>query len=108
MFGTASLLGGPADTAAQTSFINYLQGAWATFAKNPSSGLSSSSGSYQWPTYSQNAQTLVQLGLNNSVGANLAYPAVADALCPVADLTIAAYATLTATLASLGNIASIF
>lgn len=102
VFGMANLLGGPANTPAQEDFINYLQGAWAMFAKNPTSGLSSSA-AYQWPIYDQDAPTLVQLGKDNSVGSNLVPPSTYDSACDVIELSLAALQVLAALLSALGG-----
>ena len=48
VFETAEGAGG-INTAAQTAITKYIMGAWATFAKNPTRGLSSAP--YRWPRY---------------------------------------------------------
>ena len=81
VFGTTSLLNGPSDTPEQQEFTSYIQGAWAAFAKDPDNGLVD----YGWPKYNPNSTSLLQLGLNGTVGPNLINPSQYDSLCPGVD-----------------------
>lgn len=77
----------PADTEEEMSIRAYIQGAWAAFAKNPSTGLKTYRGG--WPQYSPFEPTLIRLAYNNVTGTNIALPEVYDATCqvtyPIAD-----------------------
>lgn len=75
IFDTAPAV--PAATEAEVSIANYMRGAWAAFAKNPASGLTT----YGWPTYDTSQDTLVRLALNNVTEANLINPYKYDADC---------------------------
>lgn len=61
----------------QVDIGNYMRGAWAAFAKDPAHGLEK----YGWPTYQANESTLIRIGYENKVGANLANPSIYDATC---------------------------
>jgi cholinesterase len=69
----------PSDTEAEIAIGSYFRGAWATFAKNPTTGLTT----YQdgWPMYSPTEHTLVQLAYNNQTGNNLAMGNAFDGTC---------------------------
>jgi cholinesterase len=75
IFDTAPAV--PGATQAEISIGNYMRGAWAAFAKDPTSGLTT----YGWPTYDTSQDTLVRLALNNVTGANLINPYKYDADC---------------------------
>ena len=49
IFQTAEDSSGVPNTPAETAFSDYIQGAWAAFAKHPARGLSQ--GPYRWPRY---------------------------------------------------------
>ena len=49
IFQTAEDSSGSRNTPAETAFSDYIQGAWAAFAKDPARGLSK--GPYKWPRY---------------------------------------------------------
>lgn len=66
-------------TTDQISIGNYMRGAWATFAKNPTSGLTTYGGG--WPVYNSSGETLIRLAYNNVTGTNLAVPSVYDYNC---------------------------
>lgn len=51
VWGTAEQASGVADTAPEQSISNFLQGAWASFAKNPETALASAP--YRFPQYNQ-------------------------------------------------------
>ncbi|KAN0100012.1 cholinesterase [Hyaloscypha variabilis] len=69
----------PDPTTEEISIANYMRGAWATFAKDPTKGLSTYGDG--WPTYNASIETLVRLAYNNITGTNLAFPSLYDALC---------------------------
>lgn len=75
----------PAPTTDEISIANYMRGAWATFAKNPTKGLSTYGGG--WPTYNASGETLIRLAYNNVTGTNLALPSLYDALCIYANVS---------------------
>jgi cholinesterase len=55
VFGTAASSSKVADTTEEEQFSKYLRNAWATFAKNPTTGLKDS---LSWPTYSPNCESI--------------------------------------------------
>lgn len=69
----------PNSTAAELAISSYIRGAWATFAKNPTSGLTT----YQdgWPKYIPDQPTLARLGYQNLSGVNLAIGNTYDVGC---------------------------
>jgi hypothetical protein len=54
VFGTNEQVTGTCNTPPEQAITAYLMGAWSTFAKNPSTGLSSSP--YGWPVYSPSSK----------------------------------------------------
>ncbi|KAL8972888.1 MAG: hypothetical protein Q9197_002584 [Variospora fuerteventurae] len=80
VFGTAPLAGLP-NTAAQESITQYIMSAWAAFAKNPSSALSSAP--FQWPLYDPDGATLIRLAHNNSTQPSFIDPITYDYACPL-------------------------
>lgn len=66
-----------APSSEEVALGKYMRGAWAAFAKNPTSGLTS----YGWPTYDPSEDTLIRLGYNNTVGVNTINPRRYDADC---------------------------
>ncbi|KAI5846793.1 carboxylesterase family protein [Tricharina praecox] len=64
-------------TQAQRESSEYIQGAWATFAKNPTSGLTA----LGWPTYKRGENTLVRLAYDNVPGATFVDPATYEGPC---------------------------
>jgi carboxylesterase type B len=67
------------DTGEEVAIRAYVQGAWAAFAKNPRSGLSTYEGG--WPQYSPHEPTLIRLAYDNKTGTNLARPETYDSTC---------------------------
>ncbi|KAH8900887.1 alpha/beta-hydrolase [Thozetella sp. PMI_491] len=67
------------NTSEEVAIGNYIRGAWAAFAKNPSTGLDSYGGG--WPRYSTNASTLIRLGYENKTGTNLGVGDMYDVTC---------------------------
>ena len=75
----------PGATEAEISIGNYMRGAWAAFAKNPTSGLLSynvDGTTGGWPSYDPSKDSLVRLGWNNITGVNAVAPFTYDADCP--------------------------
>lgn len=66
-----------AATPEQVSIGNYMRGAWATFAKDPTNGLTN----YGWPRYNTSQDTLIRLAYDNITGPNLINPLRYDADC---------------------------
>ncbi|KAH8588440.1 Alpha/Beta hydrolase protein [Bisporella sp. PMI_857] len=83
IFGTT--FSTPNSTAEEIKFEDYIQGAWATFAKDPVNGLTT----YEdgWPLYDPAKESLIRLAYDNLVGTNLASPEPYDAGCVNASLT---------------------
>ena len=77
IFGTMKDLGGEPDTALEVQVSQYLQSAWAAFARDPVSGLSA----MDWPAYNQSASTLIRLGFGNETTASYTQPGVYDTVC---------------------------
>jgi cholinesterase len=69
----------PPDTPEEVSIREYVQGAWAAFAKDPWGGLNSYGDG--WPQYSPFEPTLIRLGYDNITGTNAVLPDVYDATC---------------------------
>jgi cholinesterase len=71
--------GVPNNTAAEITIGSYMRGAWATFAKNPTDGLTT----YQdgWPMYDPGQATLIRLAFQNMTGNNLAVGTMYDGAC---------------------------
>jgi carboxylesterase type B len=61
LFGTSSYVSGSPNTAVQQAVGAYMRKAWATFAKNPTTGLSADFG---WPTYDANSESFYLLHFN--------------------------------------------
>ncbi|KAL5339950.1 cholinesterase [Aspergillus crustosus] len=80
LFGTAPAVTGVDDSDYEAKAAAYMRDAWATFAKNPRSGLSEKFG---WPTYDPLRRTLVQLSLEEQTKASFTYNWRTDALCDV-------------------------
>jgi carboxylesterase type B len=74
LFGTSEDSSLEAASPPQVGLGNYIRKAWATFAANPTTGLSSAP--FNWPQYNPSANTLVLLGQNNATTA--AYGLAAD------------------------------
>lgn len=67
----------PPPTAAEINIANYMRGAWAAFAKDPTQGLTK----YGWPVYNPSQDTLIRLAYDNITGPNLINPYRYDADC---------------------------
>jgi len=75
VWGTSDYAG--PNTPVESEMSVYMQTAWATFAKNPISGLTN----YGWPLYDPSKPTLVNLGDGNATTAVLTNHSIADVLC---------------------------
>ncbi|TQS35106.1 hypothetical protein Golomagni_04482 [Golovinomyces magnicellulatus] len=64
-------------TLFESRTADYMRGAWSTFAKNPTSGLTT----YGWPVYDPTKDTLIRIGSENIDGPNLINPYRYDADC---------------------------
>lgn len=69
----------PPDTDAEISIRKYIQGAWATFAKSPWSGLTSYEGG--WPQYTPFEPSLIRIAYDNVTGTNVALSSQYDIVC---------------------------
>lgn len=96
VFGTAQDVSGLENTPAEDATIQYIQGAWAAFARDSKNGLSK----YGWPAYNPTGEssivllriqsnadalkgkTLVELAYNNSPKPTFVEPKMYDAPCP--------------------------
>lgn len=78
VYGTAQDVSGLKNVGAEDATIKYIQGAWAAFARNPSSGLTE----YGWPAYAKTGRTLVELAVDNNPAPRFVDPATYDAVCP--------------------------
>ncbi|CAG8982726.1 hypothetical protein HYALB_00001007 [Hymenoscyphus albidus] len=89
LFGTADSFG--KSTAIEEEIASYIQGAWTTFAKDPTKGLLSYADG--WPLYDPTKETLVRLAYEDKVGSNLAFPLVYGEYegCCVANFTALIY-----------------
>ena len=63
----------------EKAIAQYIQGAWAAFAKDPHSGLSHYDGG--WPQFGTEAPSLIRLAFNNQTGTNLVKGGEYDSLC---------------------------
>ncbi|CAD6906307.1 unnamed protein product [Tilletia controversa] len=63
--------------AQQNDVSNWMQGAWAAFARNPQRGLVN----YGWPTYSPFTNSLANIARNNSAAASFSFPDPVDLGC---------------------------
>lgn len=79
VFGTTEDATGKPNTPVEQALSVYMRKAWAAFARNPQSGLTSE---MNWPEYTNTSQSLVLLGQNNSTTAAFAYPSSVDYVCP--------------------------
>lgn len=77
LFGTNQAI--VPDTAEERAVGAFLRGMWAAFAKDPENGLDGYMGGV--PRYAAGENSLVRLGLNNTVGLNLAQGGSFDADC---------------------------
>ena len=59
--------------------MKYMMLAWATFVRDPASGLESV---LYWPRYDPQGNTLVRLGYNNSPGPSFVDPCEFNEGCP--------------------------
>ncbi|KAE8211713.1 hypothetical protein CF327_g4550 [Tilletia walkeri] len=66
--------------AEQQAVAAWMQGAWAAFARNPQSGLTT----YGWPKYSAFSKSLARIGLNNSATTSYSVPDPVDLGCNLA------------------------
>lgn len=81
LFNTAPAV--PDATAEEISIGKYMRGAWATFAKDPTNGLTT----YGWPSYSVSNASLIRLAFNNVTGTNAVNPSLYDANCAFVDIS---------------------
>lgn len=78
VFGTGPDVSLVNNSGQEDSVSVYMMRAWAAFARDPPTGLTS----YGWPAYDPDGQILVQLALNNSAVASFANPSLYDSPCP--------------------------
>ena len=78
LFGTTQNLTGIPDSAPEAQFGAYMMQAWASFAREPSMGLTKRLG---WPLWNASKETLVRLAYVQQVQASFVLPAVYDGAC---------------------------
>lgn len=77
VFGTMEALSGDPNTKLELKVSEYMQSAWAAFAKDPMTGLDA----YGWPKYDPTSESLVRLGYGEEETASFVSPKDYDALC---------------------------
>ncbi|KAF2097473.1 cholinesterase precursor [Rhizodiscina lignyota] len=78
VFGTTLNLTGQADTAAEATVGKYFMNAFAAFAKNPTSGLTS----FGWPVYNPKTASLNEIALADSTTPKFVKSSTVDSQCP--------------------------
>ncbi|CAA9964651.1 PnbA Carboxylesterase type B [Pyrenophora teres f. maculata] len=78
VFGTAQDISGLPNSPAENRYIDYIQGAWAAFARDSQKGLTQ----YGWPEYKSGNATLVELAYNDNILATFVDPLIYDKPCP--------------------------
>jgi carboxylesterase type B len=78
LFGTAQNVTGEPSTAIQQRFSRYMQGAWATFGRDPQHGLAG----YGWPSYNSSVPSLVELAPGNELMSKVVDSVIYDERCP--------------------------
>ena len=84
---TAVAASGANNTNPETSISRYLSSAWAAFAKNPATGLSSKP--FSWPRYNPHGDTLIRLAYSNETEASYIFPVTYDLACPTIEAVLA-------------------
>ena len=87
LWQTAASASGDPDTPAEKSISRYVAGAWAAFAKDPTSALERAP--FSWPRYEPNGNTLIRLGYDNETEASSVDPVTYDLACPVIEAVLA-------------------
>ena len=87
LWQTAASASGDPDTPAEKSISRYVAGAWASFAKDPTSALERAP--FSWPRYEPNGNTLIRLGYDNETEASSVFPVTYDLACPVIEAVLA-------------------
>ncbi|CCF42760.1 carboxylesterase [Colletotrichum higginsianum] len=77
-----------ANTPQQTAVGRYLRGAWATFARNPTSGLSDYDCPGTWATYQADNATLNRISFANQAATDIALSNVYDRDCSASGIPI--------------------
>ena len=77
VFGTMEDMSGDPNTELEVTVSRYMQGAWASFAKDPNKGLKN----LGWPLYNPSADTLIRLGHAQDTTASYVSPNAFDAIC---------------------------
>ncbi|KAF1815958.1 alpha/beta-hydrolase [Eremomyces bilateralis CBS 781.70] len=77
VFGTAELTSKEPNSPEQDRLMKSMMSAWASFAKNPSGGLTA----LGWPAYKDDEPTLVRLGNENAAEPNFGPNAEHDGIC---------------------------
>ncbi|KAG2417666.1 cholinesterase [Aspergillus terreus] len=80
LFGTAPTVTGVKDTWYEAEAAAYMRNAWATFAKNPATGLSSE---FRWPKFNPLTRSEVQLSLDKQTEATFIFNEETDVFCPI-------------------------
>ncbi len=77
VFGNMESISGDANTELQVTVSEYMQHAWASFAKDPHGALKA----LGWPLYDPKGQTLIRLGYDSETVASYVSPDEFDSLC---------------------------
>ncbi|KAK2059768.1 carboxylesterase [Colletotrichum caudatum] len=76
-------------TRQQVEVGRYFRGAWAAFAKNPTSGLLQFNGNQTWPNYQTDGSNVNRIGFQDQTATNLAYGATFDMSCLLVGFPVA-------------------
>lgn len=81
--GNSGLVSGVTPVASQALLTAKLQSAWYSYAADTANGLTSDFG---WPRYQPGADTLGQVGVQNTAGVEFIDPSTYDGVCPGLEL----------------------
>ncbi|KAI9753569.1 MAG: hypothetical protein M4579_005086 [Chaenotheca gracillima] len=87
IFGASQDVSGIPESAAQTQLQSKMMHAWASFADDPSNGITTNSG---WPRYNPLKPTLISLGEDNSANPAFIDPLTFDKKCFTLDMPLGA------------------
>ncbi|KZL71262.1 carboxylesterase [Colletotrichum tofieldiae] len=78
-----------ASTPQEIEAGKYFRGAWAAFAKNPTSGLLQFNGNETWPNYQADGTAVNRIAFENQTGTNLAPGSAFDGSCAAVGIPVA-------------------
>ncbi|OAL53446.1 alpha/beta-hydrolase [Pyrenochaeta sp. DS3sAY3a] len=76
--GNSEGVSGVTPKAEQVQLAEIMQGAWASFARDPANGLDA----LGWPRYGSSKDTLIKLGTNTTSAVEFVDPVIYDGVCP--------------------------